>query len=86
MALDKVTLKNSIKQAFLDELGGGSTTAQQTAVDNIATKLSNAIDVFVKSGTVSVTVATGIPVATAGTAAAQTGATTAPGTGTGTVS
>lgn len=80
MPLDKVTLKNSIKQAFLDELGGGSTTAQQTAVDNIATKLSNAIDVFVKSGTV--TVATGIPVATAGTAAAQTGATTGPGTGT----
>lgn len=80
MPLDKVTLKNSIKQAFLDELGGGSTTAQQTAVDNIATKLSNAIDVFVKSGTV--TVAIGIPVATAGTAAAQTGATTGPGTGT----
>ncbi len=86
MPLDKVSLKNSIKQAFLDELGGGANGAQQTAVDNIATKLSNAIDLFVKSGTVSVSVASGIPVATTGTAAAQVGTTTGTGTGTGTIS
>ena len=45
-----------------------------------AKELAKIISDAIKSGTV--TVALGIPVATTGTAAAQTGATTAPGTGT----
>ena len=49
-------------------------------IEGYAGRLADLIDTFVKSGTV--TVATGIPVATAGSATAQTGATTAPGTGT----
>lgn len=47
--------------------------------DDIISKMADAIEKYVKSGTV--TVAAGIPVSTAGSAAAQTGATTAPGTG-----
>lgn len=79
MPLDKATLRASIKQAFQDQIGT-PTVAQNAALENIAQKLSDAIDVFVKSGTV--TVPPGVPVATTGTAAAQTGATTGPGTGT----
>lgn len=51
----------------------------------MAVDLANAFEKFVKSGTVTVTVAQGIAVTTAGTAAAQTGATVATGTGTGAV-
>lgn len=78
MPLDKLSLKNSIKQAFLDEYTGTITADQTAAIDRIATKISNACDTFVKTGTVSVNVT----VATTGTAVAQTGT----GTGTGTIS
>lgn len=49
------------------------------AGDDIISKMADAIEEFVKSGTV--TVDAGIPVSTAGSAAAQTGETTASGTG-----
>lgn len=78
MSLDKTTLKLSIKQAFLDEYTGTISSEQTAAIDRIATKISNACDTFVKTGTVSVNVT----VSTTGTAAAQTGT----GTGTGTIS
>lgn len=76
MALDKTTLINTLTSIFND-----LTTANNTASAK-ATAIANAIDTYVKSG--SVTVASGIPVSTTGTAAAQTGSTT--GTGTGTIS
>lgn len=76
MALVKATLKAALKQALVDELGGGITSDQLSALDRVAGKFADAIDTFVKSGTV----AAGIPVSTTGTAAAQTGATTGPGT------
>ena len=75
MALNKPALKNGIKQLLTD-----METKNEDAKDDFATELSNLIDTFVKGATV--TVAAGIPVATAGTAASQTGATTATGTGT----
>ena len=53
--------------------------------EQLATAISDQVDTYIKSGTVTVTVAPGIAVTTAGTALAQTGATTAPGTGTGSV-
>ena len=67
MALDKETLKSAI-QTVLADLSADKTPAD--AADALAT----AIDTFVKSGTVSV------DVATTGSATAQTG------TGTGSVS
>lgn len=70
MALNKAALKSGIQS-----LCGKANTAEE-----FATGLSNLIDAYVKTGTV--TVATGILVSTAGTAAAQTGATTSIGTGT----
>jgi hypothetical protein len=78
MGLDKTTLKNEIQAAFDAESDVEVNPAEARA--RIATKLSEAIDKFVKSGTV--TVASGIAVSTTGTAAAHTGATTATGTGT----
>jgi hypothetical protein len=78
MALNKSTLETAIKAAFQTEQTEEGDA--NTSLDNIASKLATAIDAFVRTATV--TVAAGIPVSTAGSAAAQTGATTGPGTGT----
>ncbi len=67
MALDKDTLKDKLK-------------AIDPSSDDVVDKMVEAIDTYIKGATV--TVAAGIPVATAGSAAAQTGATSGPGTGT----
>ena len=75
MALNKVALKTGIKQLMDDML-----TREQNSNDEFATRLSNLIDTYVKSGTV--TVQPGITVSTTGSAVAQTGATTSTGTGT----
>ena len=69
MALNKSALKNTIVALLTDMLA-----KEENSIEEFATRLSDAIDVFVKSGTVSVTVAT------TGSATAQTG------TGTGTIS
>ena len=55
-------------------------TKEENADEYFADELSSLIDAYIKSSTV--TVVAGIPVATAGSAAAQTGVTTGPGTGT----
>lgn len=62
MALDKTTLKEAIEDLLTD-----MESRDEDAKSEFATRLSNAIDAFVKSGTVNVTVAT------TGTASAQTG-------------
>jgi hypothetical protein len=77
MALDTATLKQEIQSAFDAESDVEVNPAE--ARQRIANKLGAAIEKFVKSGTV--TVSSGIAVSTTGTAAAQTGATTATGTG-----
>jgi len=48
-------------------------------------KIAMAIDAYIRQATVNVTVAPGTPVATAGSPAAQTGVTTGPGTGVGSI-
>lgn len=55
MALDKATLKAAIISAMTSEITQGDIeiTAEQTAAfDRYATKLSDAIDAFVRSGSV----------------------------------
>ena len=77
-------VKPDLEQAILDALTLGSDAAQDTdnPVDaeqiraDQAAALATAIDDYIKSATI--TVPAGIPVATAGSAAAQTGATTGP--------
>jgi len=70
LKVDIVTLLNSLK----------TNEDQSASVEEFATGLSDIIDAYIKTATVNVLA--GIPVATTGTAAAQTGATTGPGTGT----
>lgn len=78
MALNRTGLEQELQAAFDAESEVEVDPAQARA--RMAKAIAEAVDSFVRSGTV--TVASGIPVSTAGTAAAQTGATTAPGTGT----
>lgn len=65
MALNKAALKQAIK-GLLEDLSTKVDNPEQSRED-FAERLSTAIDTFVKTGTVNVTVAT------TGTAAAQTG-------------
>lgn len=75
MALNKQALKAGIIALQQDML-----TKTESSMEEYAERLASLIDAFVKSG--EVTVGAGIPVSTAGTASAQTGATTSVGTGT----
>ena len=77
MALDKVALKDEFKTALIATAGA----LDNSATDLLAETLADVIVDHLRDNAV-VTVAAGIPVSTTGTAAAQTGATTAPGTGT----
>lgn len=67
MALNKDTLKAKLQ-------------AIDPSKDDVVAKMVDAIDEYIKGATV--TVEAGIPVTTAGSATAQTGATTSTGTGT----
>lgn len=70
MPLNKTALAQSILQLMTE-------ARKETEIDDskFANGLADAIDAFVKTGEVSA----GIPVSTAGSATAQTGATTGPG-------
>lgn len=69
--LNKVVLKQEIKTLMMD-----MRTREENADEEYADRLATAIDNFVKGAQVN----TGIPVATTGSATAQTGFTTGPGT------
>nr|DAN71637.1 MAG TPA: hypothetical protein [Caudoviricetes sp.]DAR83967.1 MAG TPA: hypothetical protein [Caudoviricetes sp.] len=75
MALNKEQLKQGIISLQRDML-----TKTEPSMEEYAERLASLIDTFVKSG--EVTIAPGISVTTAGTAASQTGATTSEGKGT----
>lgn len=74
MPLNKAALKSGIKNLIQN------IAENEGSYDDFANGLGDLIDTYVKTGLV--TVALGIPVATTGSAAAQTGATTSTGTGT----
>lgn len=76
------TLSQGIKQILdlpFDEKSDSDEIKQRFA-DQMAQLISQAVDAWIKTATV--TVQAGIPVSTAGGPTAQTGATTGPGTGT----
>ena len=75
MALNKQALQQGIITLQQDML-----TKTDSSTEEYAERLASLIDAFVRSGEVKV--ASGITVSTAGTAAAQTGATTSVGNGT----
>ena len=53
MALNKAGLKNAIVSLLTDML-----TKEENSIEEFATRLSDAVDAFVKTGTVSVNVTT----------------------------
>lgn len=75
MALNKQALQQGIIALQQDML-----TQTNSSTEEYAERLASLIDAFVRSG--EVTVAAGITVSTAGTAAAQSGTTTSVGKGT----
>ena len=75
MGLNKEQLKQGIIALQQDML-----TKTDASMEEYAERLASLIDAFVRSGEVNV--AAGISVSTAGTAAAQSGATTSVGKGT----
>ena len=75
MGLNKEQLKQGIIALQQDML-----TKTNSSTEEYAERLASLIDTFVRSG--EVTVAPGISVSTAGTAAAQSGTTTSIGKGT----
>ena len=75
MALNKQALQQGIITLQQDML-----TKTDSSTEEYAERLASLIDAFVRSGEVKV--AAGITVSTAGTAAAQSGATTSVGKGT----
>lgn len=86
----KRDLKTEIKAFYDKQISSNPNISTADVAEDLANRIADAVtdnlDVWVKTGLVTTTVAAGIPVATAGTAAAQTGATTAPGAGTGSIS
>ena len=77
MSLNTTQLKKDIK-SLLQAMAAETNSAD--GFDKFANELGNIIEMFVKSGTV--TVESGISVSTTGSSTAQTGTTTGAGTGT----
>jgi len=75
MALNKEQLKQGIIRLQQDMI-----TKTDASMEEYAERLASLIHDFVRSG--EVTIGAGIPVSTAGTATAQSGATTSAGKGT----
>lgn len=78
----KTDLGSALKYAAA--LNDQDNVAKDTALQNIANKLAEKIDAYIKTATVSVTVASGIAVQV--TPSSGTGATTGTGSGTGSLS
>lgn len=78
MPLNKEQLKQEIKLAFLEEQT--EERDYNASLERISTRIANAIDTFVKGGTV--TIKSGISVRTTGNSLMHTGITTSTGTGT----
>jgi len=76
MALNTTKLKSDVKAAFQRALQETNPNNRARSIEQLADDISKAVETFVKSGQVN----PGIPVATTGTASAQTGQTTGIGT------
>lgn len=80
MPVVETVIAKQISTFMKAKAGDTLTSDASKQMDEFASDLAKVIATAIKSATV--TVNPGIPVATAGTPAAQTGATTGPGTGT----
>ena len=81
MALVKSKLETEIKEALIYGQNADPESNPDDILNETAKMIADAIDSYIKSADILVEVAPGIPVATAGSPAAQTGATTNKGLG-----
>lgn len=86
MALNLAKFKTDLGTAMKEAaaLNDKDNVAKETALQNVANKLAEKIDAYIKTATVSVTVSSGIAVQV--TPSSGQGATTATGSGTGSLS
>lgn len=86
MALNLVKFKTDLGTALKEAaaLNDKDNVAKETALQNVANKLAEKIDAYIKTATVSVTVSSGIAVQV--TPSSGQGATVATGSGTGSLS
>lgn len=79
IATGKPAMQNAIKQAFITAKDSGAVDGADpdAIINKLAADIAGAVDSYVTSITVMIN--PGIPVATAGSPAAQVGATTGPG-------
>lgn len=86
MALDLAKFKTDLGTALKEAaaLNDKDNVAKETALQNVANKLAEKIDAYIKTATVTVTVAQGIAVSV--TPSSGQGATIATGSGTGSLS
>lgn len=86
MALNLTKFKTDLGTALKEAaaLNDKDNVAKETALQNVANKLAEKIDAYIKTATVSVTVSSGIAVQV--TPSSGQGATTATGSGTGSLS
>lgn len=82
LAKFKTDLGTALKEAAA--LNDKDNVSKETALQNVANKLAEKIDAYIKTATVSVTVSSGIAVQV--TPSSGQGATTATGSGTGSLS
>lgn len=82
LAQFKTDLGTDLKEAA--SLNDKDNVSKETALQNVANKLAEKIDAYIKTATVSVTVSSGIAVQV--TPSSGQGATTATGSGTGSLS
>jgi hypothetical protein len=82
LAQFKIDLGTALKEAAA--LNDKDNVAKETALQNVANKLAEKIDAYIKTATVSVTVSSGIAVQV--TPSSGQGATTGTGSGTGSLS
>lgn len=82
LAKFKTDLGTALKEAA--ELNDKDNVAKETALQNVANKMAEKIDAYIKTATVTVTVAQGIAVSV--TPSSGQGATIATGSGTGSLS
>ena len=81
MSLKKESLSKKLMAAEKSSLSGKLEKNEEKKLKEKCDLIAQAIDDYIKSATILIDVYPGIPVATGGTAVAQTGATTGPGQG-----
>lgn len=80
MAIDTTTLQADIKTAFQNANAVTDPNTRDTALDTLCTAIANAVEKWIKTGTVQVTAPTG-GIAVVGSATAQANAAPIPITG-----